>query len=84
MVWELIGYGTDSRYLDDVRHREYTSSRKRAEMFKRIPRIQFTDSGHGIVFHAVEHRGRRKPTRRMDYVEEQLAIIRASGEGVGA
>lgn len=76
MVWELTAYGTDSRYPDDVRHREYTTSKKRAEMFAQIPRIQFTDSGHGIVFHAAPHRGRRKPTRRMDYVDEQIALIR--------
>ena len=76
MVWELIGYGTDSRY-DDVRHREYTTSRKKAEMFERIPRIQFSDSGHGVVFHAVEHHGKRKPVRSMDYVRKQLDLLRA-------
>lgn len=78
MIWELIGYGTDSRYSDDVRHREYTSSRKKAELFARIPRIQFTDSGHGVVFVARPHKGRRGPTRSMDYVREQLALLRSS------
>lgn len=77
-VWELIGYGTDSRY-DDVRHREYTTSAKKAALFEQIPRIQFTDSGHGVVFVARPHRGPRKPTRRMDYVGEQLAILRERG-----
>ena len=76
MVWELVGYGTDSRYGDDVRHREYTQSQKKAELFARIPRIQFTDSRHGIVFVAVPHRGKRKPPRRMEYVDEQLALLR--------
>lgn len=76
MVYELIGYSTDSRYPDDVRHREYTTSRKKAELFDQIPKIQFTDSGHGIVFAAVEHRGPRKPTRRMDYVREQLELLK--------
>lgn len=75
-VWELIGFNTDSRYRDDVLHREYTTSRKKADLFEQIPKIQFTDSGHGIVFHAVEHRGRRLPTRRMDYVREQLEILK--------
>ena len=76
MVYELIGFNTDSRYRDDVRHREYTTSAKKAQLFGQIPKIQFTDSGHGIVFAASEHRGRREPTRRMDYVREQLEILR--------
>jgi len=76
MVYELIGYNTDSRYRDDVRHREYTTSKKKAELFAKIPKIQFTDSGHGIVFAAIEHRGRRKPTCHMDYVREQLGILK--------
>ena len=74
-VWELIGYGTDSRYGAYVRHREYTTSQKKAELFAQIPRIQFTDSGHGIEFAAIPHQGRREPTRSMDYVREQLALL---------
>ena len=79
MVYELIGFNTDSRYRDDIRHREYTTSAKKAELFRQIPTIQFTDSGHGIVFDACEHRGRRKPIRHMDYVREQLEILRDAG-----
>lgn len=75
-VWELIGYNTDSRY-DDVRHREYTQSEKRADAFAQIPKIQFTDSGHGIVFAAREHSGKRKPTVNLSYVGEQLALMDA-------
>ena len=78
MVFELIGFNTDSRYRDDVRHREYTTSTKKARLFERIPKIQFTDSGHGIVFAAVEHKGPRKPTYHMDYVREQLEILKSS------
>lgn len=76
-TWMLEAYGTDSRYGDDVRHRSYTRSRKKAEAFARIPRIQFTDSGHGIVFRAEElARGtRRLPVRYglSDYIAEHLA-----------
>ncbi len=75
-VWVLEGYGTDSRYHDDVRHREYTTSAKKAALFSQIPRIQFTDSGHGIEFVALPHRGRRLPERRMDYVRDQMAILK--------
>jgi len=78
MVYELIGYNTDSRYRDDIRHREYTTSAKKAELFRQIPKIQSTDSGHGIVFSAHEHRGPRQPVRRMNYVREQLEILRGS------
>ena len=76
-TWLLEAFGTDSRYRDDVRHRSYTTSRKKAEAFGRIPRIQFSDSGHGIVFHALElpPRTRRLPERRglAEYIREHLA-----------
>jgi len=77
MVYELIGFNTDQRY-DDVRYRSYTSSQKRAELFKQIPKIQFGDSGHGIVFSAREHKGKRKPTvtNLGYYVNEQLAKLK--------
>ena len=74
MIWELEAYNIDSRYGSDVRYREYTSSRKRAEAFNKIPKIQFTDSGHGIFFYARPHKGRRKPRiiTLSDYVREEL------------
>ena len=70
MIYVLEAYNTDSRYRDDVRYREYTSSKKKAELFNKIPKIQFSDSGHGIVFYAHEHKGQRKPpiTELRDYV----------------
>ena len=34
---------------DDVRYRDYTSSEDRMKRFEALPKIQFTDSGHGIV-----------------------------------
>ena len=76
MVYELIGYNTDSRYPDDIRHREYTTSLKKAMLFEEIPKIQFTDSGHGIVFAAIPHKGSRLPTRHMRYVSEQMEILK--------
>jgi hypothetical protein len=77
MIWELEAYNTDSRYSHDVRYRIYTSSRKKAEAFNKIPKIQFTDSGHGICFYARKHQGRRKPNiyALSDYVREQLLKI---------
>lgn len=74
MIYELIAYNTDSRYWDDVRYREYTTNRKKAEAFKNIPRIQFTDSGHGIEFTYRIHVGSRKPTNYYlrDYVRNNL------------
>lgn len=50
MIWELIGYSTEERGEHAVRHREYTSSRRRAEDFAAIPRLDFTDSGHGVAY----------------------------------
>lgn len=72
MLWVLLGYSTDTRGEGGVRHREYTTSERKAERFARIPRLDFTDSGHGIVFVAEPHRGPRKPIRRMDYVREHM------------
>ena len=46
---------------DDVRYRSYTTSEKRAAKFKSVPKIPFTDSGHGIVPAVREHAGRRLP-----------------------
>ena len=76
-VYVLEAYNTDSRYPNDVRWREYTTSKKRAELFNKIPKIQFSDSGHGIVFSAREHQGRRKERRHemVDYVCEQMAKL---------
>lgn len=73
-TWLLEAYGTDSRYGDDVRYRAYTTSEKKAEAFKRIPRIQFSDSGHGVVFWAepLPRGAKRLPLRHglSDYVRE--------------
>jgi phage-related protein len=60
----------------DVRYREYTTSVKKAERFKSVPKIKFTDSGHGIV-HVVTERagnGKRLPTDRtlVGYVEQAM------------
>jgi len=49
MVYELLAYNTDCRY-SDIRYRSYTTSFKKAQLFEKIPKIQFTDSGHGVVF----------------------------------
>lgn len=60
----------------DVRYRAYTTSAKRAAAFERIPKIKFTDSGHGIVFTQHEHaRGmRREPNVRVleEYIREHM------------
>ena len=74
MVYELIAYNTDCQYSQDIRYREYTSSKKKADKFDAIPKIQFTDSGHGIVFHSREHKGHRKPriTIVSDYVHKYI------------
>lgn len=80
MVWELRGYNTGAHNYagyDGVHHREYTTSARTAELFDQVPRIQFSDSGHGIVFKAIEHRGSRKPIVRMDHVAEHMTRLRA-------
>ena len=58
----------------DVRYREYTTSAKKASLFKTVPRISFTDSGHGIVPSVREHRGRREPRNMLlcDHVQDHM------------
>ena len=60
MIWSLEAYNTETR---TVLYRKYTSSKRLAEKFKLIPKIQFSDSGHGIVFSSFRHEGRGR--RRM-------------------
>jgi len=74
MVYELVAYNTDCRYSQDVRYRVYTTSKKKAEAFDKIPKIQFTDSGHGIVFCTREHKGHREKTISVlrDYVKKYI------------
>lgn len=68
-------FSTDRR-SDDVRYREYTTSARKAEAFRAIPRISFTDSGHGIVplVRVMDRGERRKPTIHLlaDHVREHL------------
>jgi hypothetical protein len=77
-VYVLEAYNTDSRYPNDIRYREYTTSKTRADLFNKIPKIQFSDSGHGIVFWSHEHKGKRKELRRelSSYVFENLLKLK--------
>jgi hypothetical protein len=78
-VWELEAYDTELR---QARCREYTTSERMAVAWEEIPRIQFSDSGHGIVFNALPHSGRRKPTmRRMDHADRELRRLKAERRG---
>ncbi len=66
---------------EDVRYREYTCNARKAELFKSVPKIQFTDSGHGIVPHVREHRGHKEP-RNMMLAEHVRDYITAKGREV--
>jgi hypothetical protein len=76
MVWLLEMHSTAD--WSDVRYREYTSSKAKALAFERVPKIKFTDSGHGIVPFVREHKGRRQPTIKLlaDHVNKALAEMR--------
>jgi hypothetical protein len=58
----------------DVRYREYTSSKRKADLFKQVPKIRFTDTAHHIIPVVKEHRGRREP-RNMMLQDHVLAAI---------
>lgn len=55
---------------DDVRYRDYTSSEARKKRFEKVPKIQFTDSGHGMVPSVTEVRSRRKDTIKGHHTNE--------------
>jgi len=62
---------------DDVRYREYTTSARKADLFKAVPKIAFTDSGHHIIPVVKEHRGKRLPINRMlaDHVIDAITAM---------
>lgn len=72
-VWKCVGYDTGAR---EDRYRIYTASAKRALLWEHIPRIDFTDSGHGIVFTARQHSGKRQPERRVGYDDHPAVELR--------
>jgi len=80
MIYELLGYSTEERGEAAVRHREYTKSKTKADLFASLKRIQFSDSGHGIVFTAGPLSGSRKAVRRMESVDRRLAELRAQAK----
>jgi hypothetical protein len=55
----------------DVRYREYTTSKKKADLFRLVPKVRFTDTAHGIIPYVKEHRGRREPRNMM--LQEHVA-----------
>jgi hypothetical protein len=61
---------------DDVRYREYTTSVRKAEAFKKVPKIPFSDSGHGIIPVVKDHTGRKdKPiTALREHVTSNLKV----------
>lgn len=77
MIWELVAFNTERS--DDIRYFDYTKSKRKAEAFAKIPKIQFTDSGHGVVFVAREVKSRTKmPFKRQgscyEHVDKNLKL----------
>ena len=85
-TYRLEAFSTDQR-SDDVRYRAYTTSKTKADRFGFIPKIRFSDSGHGIVFSSSEVRPgeRRLPTilTLSRHVERCLAGLPEDENGDG-
>lgn len=64
----------------DVRYREYTCSKKKADLFKQVPKIRFTDTAHHIIPVVKEHSGRREPRNAMlaDHVQSSIVSLNLS------
>lgn len=62
---------------DDIRYREYTTSKRKADLFRQVPKIRFTDSGHHIIAVVREHSGPRLPRNMMlqDHVVDAIVAL---------
>lgn len=61
---------------DDCRYRAYTASKRKADDFRaKVKRIDFTDSGHGLVPTVSECKSRAEPAIYIldDHVRASLA-----------
>jgi hypothetical protein len=59
----------------DVRYREYTSSKRKADLFKQVPKIRFTEAKrptkvHGDVIEAL--------TQAQEYFEDRADVVDGS------
>lgn len=80
VIYELIGFSTEEHGERSIRHRRYTTSRTLALAWARLPRVQFTDSGHGIEFWVHEGARRSKDRPEKGYnseFERKLQALRA-------
>lgn len=73
-TYELTAYSTESFGPSSIRYRDYTTSLVKANRFNAIPKIQFTDSGHGIVFSYRIHKGKKDKVIKelRDYVDKHM------------
>ena len=71
MTYELLAFAT-SNPRNDIRYRRYTRSKLTAERFSKLPRIQFTDSGHGIVFTVREMGKGEKRNTTITYLQDYV------------
>lgn len=69
----------------DIRYRQYTTSEKTVRFFKTFPKINFTDSGHGIVPSVSLVSGsKRKPNIRSLWEEVEAHYLKCAKEAEGA
>jgi hypothetical protein len=76
MIYRLEMRSTEN--WSDVRYRDYTSSEKRMKRFKEVPKVQFTDSGHGVV-PTVSECGSRKSDKIVGPLSLERHVIEHGG-----
>lgn len=69
-TWVLEAYDTERR---TVVWRDFTTSKRKADAVRAMPKIQFTDSGHGIVFSATERKALCKGKRPAPIYDQSIA-----------
>jgi hypothetical protein len=61
----LLAFNTENHL--DIRFCDYTTSIVKVQAWERVPKIQFTDSGHGIIFVArLSQQRSRKPCNELN------------------
>ena len=75
MIYELIAVNTESNTATPSGN--YTTSKRKADLFEKLPKIQFTDSGHGIVFMANKLVGKKEKRIHIlrDYVNHRMPTL---------
>ncbi len=65
MLFELIGFDIDSKI---VCYRAYTTVKRNALLFNKIPKVVFPKMSHGIIFSTARVTSKQAPINNGDWI----------------